>query len=70
MPVGWVGQLAPSLFKEGHVMNMKLTSWGEFFEATAALLPVYAAFGAVILFLVLVLKLPGPSQGGRKRHRE
>ena len=61
MPLPWQGIM------NGHFMNLKLTSLEEFMSATSALAPVYAAFAGVILVLLLVLKLLGPTQAGQNR---
>jgi hypothetical protein len=52
----------------GKVINLKMTSFEEFMTATKALAPVYLAFAGVILFLLLLLWLLGPTQAG-KRHK-
>ena len=61
MALPWSGLL------NGKIINLKMTSLEEFVTATKALAPVYLVFAGVILFLLLVLRMLGPSQAIKKR---
>ena len=61
MPLPWSGLI------NGKVINLKVTSLEEFITATKALARVYLVFAGVILFLLLVLRMLGPSQAIKKR---
>ena len=61
MPLPYAGVL------NGNFLNLRLTSLEEFMTATKTLLPVYLVFIGVIGFLLLVLKLLGPTQGGKRK---
>ena len=63
MPLPWSGLV------NGKIINLKMTSLEEFITATKALAPVYLAFAGVILFLLLVLRLMGPSQAGKNKNK-
>lgn len=61
MPLPYSGIL------NGQFLNLRLTSFDEFMTATKTLLPVYGVFIGVIGFLLLVLHLLGPTQGGKRK---